>query len=121
MSNSKVGALLEGVIANTKSGKMKWQESHLANRFDLNFPNSTISIQPTINNSGLFDEEGFRITIYNGSGTQIETFSDYDIKDEWAEKQRSSIQDLKELYEDARRQALGVDIVLDELINQLNR
>jgi hypothetical protein len=105
--------LLEKLYDKTASCERRWKETIDKGVFQISSPNYTVQIaQP----------EGVeRISIVDDDSEVIESFSYHDVRR--AEIDESQKQDLltkfEELYQMARRQALGADKALDDLLEYL--
>lgn len=56
------------------------------------------------------------VSIYNEEGSEIDTFTSLSLQDEWPEANEQLVQ----LYQSARRVALGVDKAIDSLLRELS-
>jgi hypothetical protein len=102
----------------TESGTIDWKPSINVNTFQVSFRDNTLRITSRPNEN----EQDFLVQLVNSNGELVETFSDLDLNDsdEPTESRKSWFGILRDLYENARRKALGADKVLDEIIADLD-
>src|SRR5437667_6279987 len=75
--------------------------------YQISFPNQTLGIQKGIDFAG---EEYFRLKIYNMAGSLIDDFGGVNKTDE---------DNLRNLFHIARREVLGLDDAIDDIISNL--
>ena len=117
MSYEKIAKLAESLIVNTQAGKVKWKESTFdENTFEYSGPSSSITVScQTRRDQHGEPEEDIVLKFYNDEGKLVESVSDVDLSSFIID----SYQYMKSLYETARRQALGVESILDNLLVSL--
>lgn len=110
MNNEKITSLINLLYANTKSGKITWEESEIDNVYQVAFPEYSLRICKPNN---------YVIQIINGNGAIIEEFSDeeFDTDDTVYEAYRK----MKEIHNMARRQVLRIDQALDSILSNLRK
>src|SRR6266850_110416 len=111
MPDKKV-LLLQKLLVQTKMGRVKWERTVDDGVFQAGFPGYSIKMRK------VFDEETYLIiiNIYNDEGSVVERITDNDVLTlGWS----NAISAIAELYETARRQAMGVENALDSLIASL--
>ena len=94
MAFDKLATLLVELIQKTNNGSLRWEATAAEGVYQVSFPRFTVQISERGND--------FVLTILNSEGTLLEEAAD-------------------QLYVNARRQALGVDAALDELLNELSK
>lgn len=104
--------LVRNLIERTNSGKIRWEESTQEGVFQVSFPEYTLVIEivETMNSGN-----DISIGVYNGVGSLVDSLTDTSISDgggQWYSR-------MKDLYDTARRQALGADKALDEILKSL--
>jgi hypothetical protein len=105
--NEKLTQLVDAVYEKTKSGELVWETTSVPFKFQVSFAKYSVTI--------LSQGAGAtRLELHNDQGALIEEVSPSDT---------SAAQDaiLYRLYELARRQALGVDEAIDELLTELSK
>jgi hypothetical protein len=114
MVNSKNVILVERLHERTLGNKLLWEKTADAGVFQVVFGVHSIQVskREVQDNWGTLRGYSFSLEIYDEEGTLLEEIRAGDIEE-------SASQKLKELYELARRQALGVDEILDSLISEL--
>jgi hypothetical protein len=110
MANDKYYKILERLINKTENGELEWKEGVYPETFQVAFSNYSLTVGQR---SGEDDTLDYVISIRDASGNVIDTFSDVDLGSGY-------FKTMGELYENARRQALGVDKALDEILNDLD-
>ncbi|MBM4326836.1 MAG: hypothetical protein FJ118_06690 [Deltaproteobacteria bacterium] len=109
----KFKELVMKLHARTQQGEIPWETTAGPDTFQVAFPDYSVSLS--------LDEDGWKVTyvlsIRNDQGNIIEVIrSDMEgeISDEYGLQKA-----MKELYEQARRQALGVEKAIDDLLGHL--
>jgi hypothetical protein len=110
MIDDKMEVVIRRLHAKTASGELRWNESHNGKEYQANFSRHTVGLS--------MNEEGIiYLRLYDSFGKLLEQTSDYEVTN----SSYYGLADVvKQLYEQARRQALGVDDALDELLGELN-
>ena len=115
MSYNKLAILVNKLADKTTDHKINWEETARGDSFQVSFPEYSIIIDTceSETESGQID---YRIAILNNEGRIIESAVDPDFKD--------YIEDpyliMKDMYETARRQTLGVEDALDSILEKLD-
>ena len=110
-TEEKLLELVQRLLAKTKTGETRWERTVWPDAFQTSFPNYVVRISAREN------ERSYVISILNEVGTVIESADDADL--EAAGSDLIVIGIMAELYGLARRDALGVDAVLDSLLSEL--
>ena len=108
MPDERLITLIEKLIQRTQAGESAWEESGITERFSLNFEDVSIIVQ-LISATSRF----YRLEVLNQKGTVVESTGTQGPSVDLGRR-------LSVLYEMARRRALKVDRVLDELIKRLD-
>jgi hypothetical protein len=120
MSTSKYARIVERLVEKTNKGELDWKETPGGSGYQVSFPDYSLIIYETVN--GQFpNENDYLISIVNSEGDVLDHFSDIDL-DSAEGRTGSEIKYypmLKELYNQVRRQALGVDKALDAILHEL--
>lgn len=113
MSSEKMARLVDTLIVNTELGKIQWTDSSLEeNAFEFSNTESTITV--SLFNQGNRNE-GVILKIYNDEGKEVDSVSDDELNDFILQPYYN----MKKLFDVARRQALGVENILDSLLGTL--
>jgi flagellar hook protein FlgE len=112
MSMEKQLTLVQRLLSKTKAGNLDWKESGLQGAFQVSFRNNSI----LINRAGSHDED-IMVSLVNENGDVVETFKDNDIRGEYSDADARLMFDL---YEMARRTALGSEKVLNSILKELD-
>lgn len=112
MNNPKLEKLVRTLAEKTRLGELAWDESERSGVFQLPFSNSTVRIFTRESRAHRGDVE-YVVAILNSLGAEVEEISDETLGVEWA----FSI--MKDLYEAARRKAMGVDVAIDSILDDL--
>lgn len=112
---SKISQLVKRVHEQTLAGKVGWEETEREDVYQASFPNYSIrySSQPHRGTSQL----DYVLTIYNQAGSVIEEVVDTELKE--SEIGYNAYNVMKETYETARGQALGVEQAIDDILGYL--
>ena len=116
MSYPKLIALANKLADATMYSVVTWKETETEGVFQISFSDNSVRIgeRPSRNSYG---QEEYVLSILNSEGDLVEELGDEDVaEDERARMFRA----LKDMYETARRQAKGVDQVLDEILQELD-
>lgn len=119
MSYEKVGKLIDSLYTRTKTGYINWEETERTGVYQVSFPKYSVRLlsQPTRSQAYNGDEtQDYIIQIINEYGIVVDEVSDIDVKDIIID----SYKKMKEMHDLARRQALGVDEALDEILRDLD-
>jgi hypothetical protein len=109
MANDKYAQIVDRLIYKTNQREIEWKEGVYPGAFQVSFPNYSLTLIPR---EGQDDTTDYIIGIIDSDGHTIDTFSDVDLGGDYYAK-------MAELYQNARRQALGVDKALDEILDEL--
>ena len=106
--------LVERLHERTLINRLIWEKTVNAGVYQVVFGVHSIQVskREDLDDWGRLLGHSFSIEIYDEEGTVIEEISSRDLEE-------SASQKLKELYELARRQAMGVDKILDSLLSEL--
>jgi hypothetical protein len=109
MSYEKIIKIIKKLDAKTSSKEVSWEKTSSDNEFQASFSHISVRLMRAANDLCY-------VNIYNLYGVSVEEVSDYELSDNGYEDEAGL---LTALYEKAKRQALGVDEVLDELLDKL--
>ncbi len=113
MSYNKLDKLLQALRNSTEKGETEWEESSWSGSFQASFPNYSVTLRKSDKFNG---GEEYTISILDYHGETIEEATDEDM----SEVNLKAFEEMKDLYEIARRRAKGVEQALDELLSQLD-
>jgi hypothetical protein len=104
MSNDKMITLIEVLVQKTDAGSIDWEEDPWNRGFSIQFNDSRV----------LLDTDSVpTLTIYNHNGDPVETINDDELLT------LGYINEIKNLYEKARRKALNADEIINTIIDRL--
>lgn len=110
-------ALVKRLRDQTVNGKVEWERTATNGIYQASFPNYSIKISE--GRSPQSDESpAIYVRIYNSEGTLIESFNDEDLPTDTGPNAPYAI--MSQLFEFARRQAMGVDAALDSIMGALD-
>jgi hypothetical protein len=113
MAKSKAAQLLEHLHKRTQEDSLDWEEGPLDETYQVNFPQYSIIIEYINDIESLTD---YRISIMNADGKVIETISD----DEMPKiNEQSPTRIFADIFNNARRKALGTDEAMDYILGAL--
>ncbi|NWE39590.1 hypothetical protein HX875_08950 [Pseudomonas yamanorum] len=113
MSYPKIARLIETLLSQTEAGTLQWAQTEKSEVFQASFPRYSIRIYPE--NSSNFQPDYF-LQILNEVGEIVEVVSDPDLRD----VMDMAFTKMQNLYEGARRSAMGVESALDEILDFLD-
>ncbi|ULO25242.1 hypothetical protein [Methylocystis sp. SB2] len=120
MAYAKQMKLVNKLVELTNAGELEWKQSVKNDVFQLSLRDNTIMIKL---NHDDFDIPDVEIDLINGDGQLVESFTDSNLRadNESPEEMRDKWYSLmSDLYESARRIALGADKVLNEILSDLD-
>ena len=109
---SKLADFMKRLHKNTLDGTISWQETFEDDKYQISFPKYTLQILMNEDSTG---DISYIVQIFNEEGKLIEDISDYDISNEIPH----GFVMMKEIYERARSQAMGLDKALDDIMTYL--
>jgi hypothetical protein len=116
MANDKLIRLVQLISQKTESGELKWEETAQENTFQVAFPKYVVQI-------ALIPDEQmyatYSLRILNDRNVVIEEVTPDSLNPYEPKSYEDSKRIFRELYEAARRQALGVEQALDTLLQKL--
>lgn len=115
----KFRSLVEGLYLGTSSGEIKWSSFPENDSFTTDVLKTKIEISSSTNGHG---EALIIINVFDGSGNRVDTFTDeyFGRKAVPIHVSASSYFNLmSNLYEIARRNATGADLILDNLLSAI--
>lgn len=116
---SKLAQLVERVHGQTLANEVKWQATEEEGVFQLAFPKYALRISARQSRQP-GDDPDYVLTIYNDSGTVIEDVADPELAEE-ADIGYDPYRVMKETYDRARGQAMGIDEALDDLLKYFSK
>jgi hypothetical protein len=115
MAYAKLSRLLIELIQRTSKGSLKWEGTAADGVYQMSFPKYTVQLSTRPAERDGFDD--IVLTVLNSEGVVIEQAADPDFAPDVGEAYTA----MKEMYATARRQALGVDSALDDLLSELTK
>jgi hypothetical protein len=117
MVDDRIARLVSRLHRNTKNNKISWSVTADDEIFEAAFPRYALRIHA---GEGRFSNMYF-INILNEHGVSVENFSDADLTDRFFGTAPEQGWDglMREIYEMARRQALGADQAIDDILVEL--
>jgi|SRR5580658_4139842 hypothetical protein len=115
MSNDQI-SLVEKLADRTARGKIIWEEHPRKGTFQTPFGEYVVTIEEI----ELQDEPGLiviEVTVYNADGIALERFTDTTI----SSGEKNYYETMTKLYESARRNALGTDKAMKEILMRLDQ
>ncbi|WP_330206609.1 hypothetical protein [Pseudomonas sp. AM14(2022)] len=114
MSYPKIAKLIETLLSQTESGALPWAQTEKSDMFQASFPRYSIRIYPQRSHNSL--EPDYVLQILNDLGDIVEEVSDPDLQSVL----ETPFLVMRNLYEGARRSAMGVENALDEILDFLD-
>ena len=114
MATPKPARLVQQLLEKSNEGKIKWEKTATDGVFQAAFPG--YSIRLSTEPSAFSSQEDYFVQISNDEGETVEIISDSNLtsmigSDAWRM--------MKDLYQGARRSAMGVDAALDSILAEL--
>jgi len=108
MSYKKLSTLVTNLLRSSNLGTVSWEETAKKNAYQAAFGTNVLQIS----SSGEID---YKIAIFDENGVEIESFEDTDIA-EYFDEDGPAYKVMGELYDVARRRALGSEQAIDEIL-----
>ena len=113
--SEKYYQLVYKIYEKTQSSALKWSEGPYENSFSVDFKSNSIVIYfMRSSNSSSF----YCIGVLNKDGEEIETITPASIKDYFKDPSQS-VKFFLEIYQLARKQVLGIDNAVDNILKEL--
>lgn len=109
--------LVDKLIERTQKGGLEWEETANPEVFQLSFPNYAIQVFPKQNRHDP-EQTDVIVRIKNEEGTTVDQISDVELEQQYSGGEY--FQQLMQLYETARRTALGSEEAVTELLKALD-
>jgi len=109
--DKKLILLLTKIYARSKAGLLDWEPSEDPNIFAVKLAEYTISIERDAETEK--SPESFNLSIANNEGLVIQELSGYVAS-------KNGFTDMKDLFDRARRQGVGIGAALDDMIRELD-
>lgn len=110
-NTAKLFEICNALLTGTREGRLVWQETEDPDAFEINFPDYSIRVALRKNRARL-GLTPYVLQVYNDQGRLIETAA--------GDGMAAMSHVLEELYELVKRQALGIDKALDDLLSRLS-
>ena len=120
MAYRKLAKLALGLYRETVDGRVDWEETTSSGVYQASFSNYAVTI--SLQESQDDEENNVRISIYNSEASMIESFSDSALDCDWffeMDVTETPFKIMYELYEIARRTALGSEQAVNEILKEL--
>ena len=107
MAKERLSEIVKLLIENSKAGIIRWEKTSSKGNFQTSFSKYSMVIEgpPSGPTLMVYDEEGDVVEDLSSTDAYVANITD----------------EIRELYELARRNALGADQALDEILNILRR
>jgi hypothetical protein len=115
MNRSRIMTLIQALSQQTKDGLISWEATTVEDTFQISFANYSVRISSRPTQAPDTFGMDYVLQIFNADGTTIAEVDDVELNPYWTPAYRV----MKDLHDAARRQALGIDRALDELLNTL--
>ncbi|RBC03299.1 hypothetical protein C3E97_004510 [Pseudomonas sp. MWU12-2115] len=109
MSYPKIAKLVETLAVQTESGSLQWAQTEKSDMFQASFPRYSIRLYPKT--ASTFEVD-YVLQILNDLGDIVEEVSDPDLRSVL----ENPFNKMRDLYEGARRSAMGVESALDDIL-----
>ena len=113
MADAKLISLIRQLHKKTLEGKISWETTAARATFSASFSDYSIELNYLEDDF----EDSIRISIYNNEGRLIEKTDNSEFK--IGDLPKLSFDYLSEIFNMARRQAMGADAAIDSIISEL--
>jgi hypothetical protein len=116
--DSKPIRLVQQLLARSNEGKVRWEKTVDSGEYQAAFPHYSVRTFSRFNSET--DVEDYFLQIYNEEGELVEEISDGEFTIMLGPNATpSGFKIMKDLYEVARRTAMGVEAALDTILAEL--
>lgn len=119
MTDATLRALISRLSDLTHRGKVSWEETPKKDTFQLPFRNFTVQLSVVPSKTDR-DEMDYRIRIMNQEGSVVEQATDVELEQNSDKPKHYYLRLMANLYEGARRNAMGADQAVRELLSELD-
>ena len=118
MSEEKVGRLVVLLLDKTVRGELRWEQTETEGVYQAAFPSysARIASQPTREDGRGVD---YVLGIYNEEGAKVHEVDDIDLR-EGMGGGSEAYKTMQQLYQAARRIAMGVEDAVDDILSFLH-
>ena len=116
MAYRKLAELVDKLLRQTLQNEVKWEETAKPGIYQAAFVNFSVHISKSQSSSDVTD---YLISIFNEDGSEVETFDDNDLRE--FDSETGYYEKMKELYETARRMALGTENAINKILSILDK
>src|SRR5437764_653182 len=110
MADKKYVTLVQRLNRKTREGKIAWEETSEEDVFQAVFPDYSVAIFPRNND--------YVLQVFNSEGKLLVELDDVEL-DNITPENVNMYEEMQELHENARHEALDVDDAIDDLLTQL--
>lgn len=115
MPYEKMARLVARLAARTEDGSVNWEETAVTGQFQLAFPNYSVLVLLQESKGQIAGALDVVLRVCNTAGDVVEEVADPDLEDIL----ENPYQDMLELYQLARRSAMGVEDALNSILSAL--
>ncbi len=113
---NKIHVLVQRLIDRTEQGKVAWEITPDHGTYQASFPNYSVRILTRTQYASYGPSTDFVLTIHDEGGEMVDEITDIGLKESGFE---DAYKRMEHLYNEARRKAMGVDKVIDDLLSDL--
>jgi hypothetical protein len=117
MNNPKVEAMVRRIKEKTSEGQLQWEETEAEGVYQTAF--TSYSVQVSLEDSREAQGTDVVLRIFNSEGKMIEEVRDPDLVGDKYDSPKA-FKEMRELYDTARRYAMGVEQALDQILKDLD-
>ncbi len=118
MSTEKHGKLIDLLLSRTRANTLEWRPSVMEGRYQVSFRENTVRLYE-MEEAGELGGSLVQLELINDQGNVAETINDEELDRDVPMGQHYWFKKMSTLFEMARRNALGSDKILDEIIADL--
>ncbi len=121
MALEKQGRLVKALLKRTRAGEVDWKPTVNENGFQVSFKDNSVLIERV--ERPREEVVDYRISLINSEGAVVEQFTDVELNEDLGSETSSGsswFKSMNDLYELARRTALGSDKILNEILGEID-
>lgn len=121
MTGDQHAILIKKLLDKSRVRELAWKEGIYTNSFQISFRNNAVLVQPIKGRHPANTD--YEFMLLNDQGEVVDSFTDEDLKNVFPNGPafgESWYAVCKEIYDLARRRALGADKVMEEILTELD-
>ena len=119
MGYPKMKEVINQLHRRTMDDDLPWEETEDEAVYQTAFPNYSIRVSERPPKESQAEGMDYWVSIYNAYGKLVDEVSDPDMREDYENDDINPFDLMRELYDNARRTAMGVQVALSEILERL--